>query len=415
MRRRAIIATAALLALGASAALGASQSTDQQRFAQVEHGRYLAQLGDCSACHTWRPETGAFAGGRPIETPFGILVAPNITPDRDTGIGAWTDAEFDAAVRHGRRRDGAHLYPAMPYPAFAKMTREDVSAIRAYLNTIPSVHHDVNANQLPFPFRVRGTMAFWNALYFDDSEYKNDPNHTPEWNRGAFLVEGPGHCGACHTPKSFLGGDKASKALQGYAIQGWFAPNITNDAQRGLGAWSAEDIATYLRNGHNAIAAATGPMADEVAHSSSHMTDADLKAIAAYLKSLPGQDDKTTPVAASDRAMVAGAAIYGDVCSACHASRGEGVANLFPALAKSASVRSSDATTVVRVILNGARSVATAAEPTSPGMPSFGWQLNDDEVAAVATYIRNSWGNAAPSVTAGDVRNQRAALAARVD
>jgi mono/diheme cytochrome c family protein len=212
-----------------------------------------------------------------------------------------------------------------------------------------------------------------------------------------------------------LGGDKGSAALQGYAIQGWFAPDITNDDRRGLGRWSTEDIVAYLRTGHNRITAATGPMADEITHASSYMTEADLNAIATYLKDLPGRSDTLSPLPTNDRVMLAGAAIYRDVCSGCHAINGSGSANLFPALANASSVRSDDATSLVRVVLQGARSVATAAEPTAPAMPAFGWQLNDEQVAAVITYVRNSWGSAAPAVSRDDVRKQREALSARVN
>jgi mono/diheme cytochrome c family protein len=389
--------------------------SDQQNFARIAEGHYLTDLADCAGCHTGPAQNRPFAGGLRIETPFGFVAAPNITPDRDTGIGAWSDDEFDAAVRHGRGRGGTLLYPAMPFPSYTKMSRDEVLAIRAYLATVTPVHNDVRANQLPFPFDVRGSMRVWDALYFTDGVFKPAPSRSAEWNRGAYLVEGPGHCGACHTPKTLLGGDKNGEALQGYALQGWFAPDITNDSTRGLGRWSKDDIVAYLRTGHNAITAASGPMADEITHSSSRINDADLQAIATYLKSVPGNSKAPSPSPADTQVMAAGGAIYRDVCSACHAVNGEGVANLFPSLAKSSSVRSTDATSLVRVVLQGARSVATPAEPTSPGMPSFAWQLDDVQIAAVVTYVRNSWGAAAPAISADDVGKQRAALAQRTD
>jgi mono/diheme cytochrome c family protein len=389
--------------------------SDPQAFGRVEKGRYLALVSDCSSCHTAPGGGRPFAGGRAIETPFGNVVATNITPDRDTGIGAWTDDEFDAAVRRGLRRDGSRLYPAMPYNDYTKMSRDDVLAIRSYLNTIQPVSNAVDADLLPFPFNIRAAVGVWDALYFTDGAYQPDPEKSAEWNRGAYLVNGPGHCGACHTPKSTLGGDKSSHFLQGADLQGWFAPNITADVAQGLGRWSGEDIITYLRTGHNRISAATGPMAEVVALSSSHMTGTDLTAIATYLKSLAAVSDPPQALSSKDPAMISGAAIFRDQCSACHALDGHGTAQLFPSLADSALVRSSDPATLIRIVLRGARSVATDGEPTGPGMPSYAWQLDDAEVAAVLTYIRNSWGSAAGRVSAEDVSQAKAQLRYRPD
>jgi mono/diheme cytochrome c family protein len=392
-----------------------AERTDPQDFSQIEKGRYLAEAGDCASCHTVGGSGQPFAGGRTIETPFGNVAAPNITPDRETGIGAWTDDEFDAAVRRGVRRDGARLYPAMPYNAYTKMSRDDVDAIRAYLSTVTPVHNAVVANLLPFPFNIRTSMRVWNMLYLRTGAYQDDPQKSAQWNRGAFLVEGPGHCGACHTPKTFLGGDKTSQYLQGSYLQGWFAPNITNDGRRGLGKWPVEEVTAYLRSGHNRAAAAIGPMAEAVSLSTSHMTDADLTAIATYLKTVPGSEAALQSLPADDPAMAAGAAIYRDECSACHGIDGRGTPELFPSLADATTVRSDDPTSLIRVVLRGARSVATAAEPTSPGMPAYGWQLDDAQVAAVLTYIRNGFGAAAPAVSASDVSRARAQLASRPD
>jgi mono/diheme cytochrome c family protein len=388
---------------------------DPMDFTAVQRGRYLSILGDCASCHTVPQKNQPFAGGRPIETPFGAIVAPNITPDLETGIGAWTDDQFDNAVRHGIGRNGERLYPAMPFNAYTKMSRADVMAIRAYLNTVTAMYNPVVANTLPFPFNIRTSMRVWDGLYFKDGEYVQDPHKSAEWNRGAFLVDGPAHCGACHTPKTMLGGDKAAQYLQGSPLQGWSAPNITNDSRTGLGGWSVEDIASYLKTGHNRITAATGPMAEAVDLSTSKMTDRDVKAIATYLKSLPGDDKQTTPVAGSDAGMVAGGAIYRDSCSACHGIDGKGVDRLFPAVANSSMARSDDPSSVIRIVLRGARSVATDKEPTAPGMPSYGSQLSDGQIAAVLTYVRNSWGGAAPTVSASDVARQRAGLAKRSD
>jgi mono/diheme cytochrome c family protein len=419
MPSRSHIALFAAVAMVAAAAgwsgTAAAGDVDAQNFTRVARGRYLSILSDCASCHTVPGRDQPFAGGRPIETPFGNIVAPNITPDLPTGIGAWTDDQFDDAVRKGIGRDGAPLYPAMPYNAYAKMSRDDVLAIRAYLGTVQAADNPVVANTLPFPFSIRAAMKVWNALYFKQGEYVVDPKRSAEWNRGAFLVDGPGHCGACHTPKTLLGGDKMSMYLQGSLLQGWSAPNITNSTRTGLGNWTVDDVTAYLRSGHNRITAATGPMAEVVDLSTSGMTDDDLKAISTYLKSVPGEDRPQSPVAANAPDMTAGAAIYRDQCSACHGLDGSGSDRLFPSVAGSSMARSDDPASVIRIVLRGARSVATASEPTAPGMPSYGWQLTDAQVAAVLTYIRNAWGNAAPAVTADAVARQRTSLARRSD
>ena len=405
----AFVAATSLLLFAACAA------ASEQNFTQIEKGRYLAAAADCVACHTVPKGGQSFAGGRPIETPFGNITSANITPDKDTGIGAWTDAQFENAVRKGIRPDGSRLYPAMPFTAYTKMSHDDVVAIRAYLRTIPAVQNPVVSNTLSFPLNIRAGMRAWDWLYFTEGKFKPDPNKSAEWNRGAYLVEGPGHCGACHTPKSFLGGDKNSEYLQGSPLQGWVTPNITNDDVAGLGAWSVDDIATYMRTGHNRITAATGPMAEEVENSSSKMTDGDLKAIATYLKSLPGDSSNPPPLKSDDPTMKAGEAIFRDQCSACHSIDGRGVAQLFPSLADSSMLRSRDPRSAIRLVLRGARSVATNAEPTAPGMPSFGRQLDDDQIAALLTYARNAWGRPAPAVTVAEVSEARRQLRARTE
>ncbi len=388
---------------------------DSQAFDKIEKGHYLATVADCFACHTVPNAGKPFAGGRPLETPFGAITAPNITPDAETGIGAWTDEQFDSAVRKGLMPDGRRLYPAMPYPNYTKMSRDDVLAIRAYLATVEPVHQPVKSNTLPFPFNIREAMRVWDALYFKEGEFQPDSGQSATWNRGAYLVQGPGHCTACHTPKSMLGGDKTADNLRGYNLQGWFAPDITGDNTQGLGQWSEADIAGYLKTGHNRITAATGPMAEEIVDATSQYSDSDLNAIALYLKSLPQRQDQATPARADSPVMIAGQAIYRDQCSACHGLDGHGVAMLFPSLAQSSLAHASDPTSAIRLVLRGGRSVATKAEPTGPGMPSFAWQLNDDQVAAVLTYVRNAWQTAAAPVSADAVGKQRQQLRTRSD
>ncbi|HKD52586.1 MAG TPA: c-type cytochrome [Steroidobacteraceae bacterium] len=379
-----------------------------QDFSLIERGRYLAVLADCTGCHTDPNSEVQFGGGRSIETPFGNVLASNITPDNDTGIGAWSDDEFDAAVRFGKRPDGKLLYPAMPYPYYTHMSRADIVAIRAWLNTLPSVHNPVDENQLPFPFNIRTGMHAWDGLYFSPGSVKPNPNKSAQWNRGAYLVLGPGHCAACHTPKTTLGGDVSAKPLQGSPLQGWFAPDITASEALGLGKWSVEDIVAYLKTGHNRFSAATGPMAEEVADSTSHINAADLEAIAVFLKDQAGPSASGgTPLSAHDPAMVAGGAIYLDRCAACHREDGKGIPFLIPDLALASSVASREPTSLLRVVVHGSQSVATAGEPTAPAMPAFGWQLTDAQIAAVTTFVRNSWGHAAPATSSGEVHDVR--------
>jgi mono/diheme cytochrome c family protein len=404
---RFIQAMAPLCALVTLALPANAQHTDPQDFTTIERGKYLVTLGDCVACHT-APGGQPFAGGRAIATPFGTLLSPNLTPDRQTGIGDWSDDQFVRAMQHGIGADGEHLYPAFPYVYYTKVTRQDDLAIRTFLATLPPVRNAVKTNQLPFPFSIRADMIAWDALYFKPGVFQPDPHKSAVWNRGAYIVQGLGHCAACHTPKGPLGGDEDSHALQGYDLSGWVAPNLTPDSRRGLGAWPIEAVVEYLKTGRNEFAAASGPMAEVVGYSTSHMTDDDLWSIATYLKDQPAPAT-TAParVADTDPTMEAGAAIYADNCAACHTGNGAGIQRMFPALAGQPSVQQPNPASLIGVVLRGAQAVATHQAPTGPAMPSFAWKLNDDEIADVLTYIRNSWGNAAPAVAAGDVKSAR--------
>ena len=405
--RAVCVLAVALLAIPPARA----QKNDKQDFELIQRGRYLATVGDCTACHTV-PGGKFLAGGRSLETPFGHLVAPNITPDVQTGIGALSDEKFYNALHIGV--SSVHLYPAMPYPYYTKVTRDDVLAIRAWLNTVPAVNNAVHANMLPFPFNVRAALIVWDDLFFEPGEWQNRPDKSADWNRGGYLVEGLGHCGACHTPKSKLGADQTDDHLQGYALQGWFAPNITNDPRIGVGAWSADDIVEYLKDGINRFTDASGPMAEEISDSTSQWTKQDLHAAAIYLLDQPGaQQAAPQPVAAQDPAMKAGRAIYVDECAACHSEQGSGITRLLPTLKGSPFVQQSQPDLLLHVVLNGTRAVATEGAPTGPAMPAFGWKLNDQQVAAVTTFVRNAWGNAAPAVAASEVANMRHQLDGR--
>jgi mono/diheme cytochrome c family protein len=377
----------------------------------IKRGMYLARAGDCIACHT--AEGGKpFAGGLPLQTPFGKIVASNITPDKDTGIGTWSDAEFIRAVKQGRGKHGEFLYPAMPYTAYAKVSDQDVRDIKAYLDTVPAVNNKVDANQLPFPFNIRMLMFGWNLLFFDNTPFKHDDTQSVEWNRGAYLVEGLGHCASCHTAKNFLGGDKA--LLQGGSLEGWHAPEITGNPYTGLGHWSTDEIVEYLQTGGNNRSVASGPMAEAVTNSLQYLSTADLHAIGVYLKSLPGSGQKApAPLASTDSTMTLGHSLFMANCAACHRSSGEGVTGMVSSLADSAGVRAPDASNMLRTILIGSRGAVTQSNPTGAAMPNFSWKLTDGDIAALSTYVRNSWGNAAAPVSVDDVKKARSSLGAQ--
>jgi mono/diheme cytochrome c family protein len=340
-------------------------------------------------------------------------LAQTLPPDAETGIGAWTDREFVSAMKSGIGRGGVHLYPAMPYVYYSKMADSDVLAIRAYLSTIEPVRNPVQINQLAFPFNIRAIMRVWNWLYLPYKDWQPDLAKSPEWNRGAYLVDGPMHCGACHTPKSLLGGDRSNRMFEGYSTQGWHAPNITNNNELGLGSWPEEQVTEYLKTGHNKAAGASGAMAEEVERSSSKISDDDLKAIANYLKSgKTSASEKREALPASDPAMKAGEPIYKDSCSACHQAKGSGVPGLFTDLRAAASVRASDPLSLVRVVIEGAKTASTNGAPTGPAMPSYAWQLSDAQIAAVLTYVRNSWGNTATPLSERTVRSAKRSISA---
>jgi len=389
-------------------AIAARSGEDNQAFEKIERGRYLAVVGDCIGCHT-APGGKPFAGGAALETPFGTLLGPNITPDVATGIGGWSEEDFWRTLHEGIGRNGVRLYPAMPYPAYTKVTREDANAIFAYLGTLDPVRNEVRANQLEFPFNLRRpATSTWDLINFRPGVFQSDPTKSETWNRGAYLVEGLGHCGTCHTPKNITGGDRDREALQGALLQDWYAPDVTPDLRIGIGSWSTEEIVRYLKTGANSFDIASGPMAEVVENSTSHMTEADLFAIATYLKdSAAGNPTAVTALSAEDRRMIAGKAIYEDRCAPCHDSGGAGIATLFPRLANAPLVQATDPTSLIRVVLIGNRAGATAAAPTAPAMPPFGWNLSDQEIADVLTYVRNAWGNAAQPVQAADVAKLR--------
>jgi mono/diheme cytochrome c family protein len=376
--------------------------------AQLRRGQYLVAAGDCMSCHL-RDGGEPLAGGLGLKTPFGVIYTPNITSDKETGIGNWTSEQFYRAMHDGIDDEGKNLYPAFPYPWFRLVSREDDNAILAFLKSTPATAYTPPKNALPFPLNFRSMVKGWNLLYLSAHEFQMDPRQSPEWNRGAYLVNGLGHCGGCHTPKNGLGADKTKLELHGATIDNWVAPDLTANDRAGLGAWSIDDVAEYLRDGRNAHAGAGGAMADVITYSTSLMNDADRHAMAVYLKS-----QAPSPNAASAQpdpgAMRRGAEIYSDACASCHLENGVGQPRYFPPLGPNAMLQQADPIGLEHLILAGGRIGISPARPSPLAMPSFAWKLNDQEVADVSTYIRNSWGNRAAPVSVSDVRAARKKL-----
>lgn len=378
--------------------------------AAISRGRYVAVAGDCVACHTAPGSKDAFSGGYAISTPFGGIFASNITPDAETGIGDWTEREFYRAVRHGKGKEGENLYPAMPYNAYVKVSDRDMHDLWLYMRSVKPVHNKVPETNLPFPYNIRLAMMGWNLLFFKNEPFKPDLAQSAEWNRGAYLVEGLEHCAACHTPKNLIGGD-TDAYLQGSNLGEWWAPEITRNSYTGIGNWSKEQIAQYLKLGSNHVAVASGPMAEAVSNSTQYLSDDDLTAIAVYLKSQPGSESKKpAAVVLSDAQMKMGANVYEANCSACHNSDGKGIPQVAASLANNPAIMSQDASSILTTIMQGGRGAVTVGNPTSAAMPSFAWKLSDEQTAAVATYLRNSWGNAAPAVPTEDATHTRELL-----
>jgi mono/diheme cytochrome c family protein len=373
---------------------------------QVARGHYLAIMGDCVVCHT-RAEAGSpkFAGGYPLHAAPGTVYSSNITPDPHTGIGKWTAGQFYRAMHEGIAADGHHLYPAFPYVYFTKLSRADTDAIFAYLKTLKPVSYRPPHNHLIFPANIRAGMAGWNALFLDKTPFRPDATKSAAWNRGAEIVTGIGHCGACHSPKNLLFADKAGDSMEGNLVDGWFAPNITNAKRDGLGDWTAQEIVQFLKTGRSGHAWAAGSMRQVVEESTSRMTDEDLSAIATYLKRLAPVSPKP-PHAPDARGMQDGRAVFVARCSMCHTQTS---ARGYPTLVGNTLVQSHNASTVLRIILRGASTADTKNAGSGFSMPAFP-VLSDKELADVTTYIRNSWGNHAEPVSAGDVKSLRKLL-----
>ena len=376
--------------------------------AQLRRGQYLVVAGDCMSCHLRRGGE-PLAGGLGLKTPFGVIYSANITSDTQTGIGAWTNDQFYHAMHDGIGVHGENLYPAFPYPWFRRASRDDDDAILAFLKFTPAVKYTPPANDLPFPLSVRSVVKGWNLLFLNTHDFQPDPSQSGEWNRGAYIVSGLGHCGACHTPKNALGANKSDKDFYGAKLDNWVAPDLTSNERTGLGGWSIDDVAEYLGNGRNLHAGAGGAMADVVTYSTSLMSDQDRHAMAVYLKS-----QAASPSIIHDQpdsaAMRRGAAIYSDACASCHLEDGVGQPRFFPPLGHNAMLQQPDPTGLEHLILAGARIGTSPSRPSPLTMPSFAWKLSDNEISDVATYLRNSWGNHATAVSVAEVREVRRRL-----
>ena len=396
-------------ATAAGDARDATEARDPSPSSEIERGAYLARVGNCRGCHT---EAGSppFAGGRAIDTPFGIVYGTNLTPDRETGLGGWSADDFWNAMHDGRAKDGRFLYPAFPYPYFTLVSREDSDAIFAYLQSLPAVRKENRPHALRFPFNRRASLAVWRALSFEPAHFVEDPRRSAEWNRGAYLVRGLGHCGACHSPRDFLGAALGSEELAGSVLPAgeWYAPSLTDPAQAGVMQWDIDEVVALLRHGRSAHASTLGPMAEVVFDSLQFVRDDDLRAIAVFLQSLP-EERRAAPVGPvpDPQAMRRGQALYDDRCADCHGDEGQGAPGAVPALAGNRAVTMDSPTNLIRIVLDGGFPPATAGNPRPYGMPPFSHSLGDEEIAALATWLRNAWGNRAGAVTAIDVLRHR--------
>ncbi|WP_313706094.1 c-type cytochrome [Massilia sp.] len=411
-----LLAAAQTPSLAQQAAKPAAQPTRNAQQALIERGKYLAQAGDCIACHTV-PGGKIFAGNRAMPTPFGTLYAPNITPDPETGIGKWSADDFFKMMRTGRSRNGDLLYPAMPFASYTKVTRADTDAIYAYLRSVPAVRQASRQHDLRFPYNNRALLIGWRTLYFKEGEYVPDKTKSAEWNRGAYLVEGLGHCAMCHTPINALGGSSQERAFQGGLIpmQNWYAPSLTSNKEAGLGNWEIQDIIDLLQKGVSNRGTVYGPMAEVTFNSLQFLTTEDVRAMAVYLKSLPAdQPLATDPAAAPARANVTqqftqGKRIYDAQCANCHGAQGRGKLPHYPPLAANQSITMTSAVNPIRMVLNGGYPPGTRRNPMPYGMPPFAHSLSDDDIAAVVTYIRTAWGNRGAPVSVREVNDLRAA------
>ncbi|GLK88482.1 c-type cytochrome [Pseudomonas turukhanskensis] len=401
-----------------ASALDAAGSVAPGDAALIQRGEYVARASDCVACHSL-PDSPAFAGGLKMATPLGAIYATNITPDVTAGIGGYSLADFDRAIRHGVAPEGRRLYPAMPYPSYAKLSDEDIRALYAFfMQGVSPVAAANKPSEIPWPLNVRWPIALWNTLFTQPEPFAQQTTQDAVWNRGAYLVQGAGHCGSCHTPRGLAFNEKAlndsgEQFLAGALLDGWYAPSLRNDPNTGLGRWSEADIAQFLKTGRNQHAVVFGSMTEAFNNSTQFLTDADLAAIARYLKSLPGDPQRDGPpwqyqAAEASVFVSAGGHLYETRCASCHGLDGKGQAPWMPPLAGATSAMTAAAESAINISLNGSLRVVAAGVPDAYRMPAFREQLSDLEIAQVLSFVRATWGNQGGEVDAKAVATLRA-------
>lgn len=375
----------------------------------VKRGEYMAQASDCIACHT-KPGGQPFAGGLAMSTPLGDIYTTNITPDVETGIGGYSLADFTQALREGESPKG-HLYPAMPYTAYAKLTDGDIAALYAYFQEgVEPVNQQNQEADIMWPFNMRWPLAIWKGLFLESGAYENNPEQDEQWNRGAYLVQGAGHCGACHTPRGIAFQEKgmtekSSEFLSGAELDNWWVTSLRGDWKTGIGALSVEQIVSLLKTGKGGQISVSGSMAEVVSHSTQHLTNDDLTAMAVYLKSLsPAIESIATNV---NEPVHNGAELYGEYCSTCHGNDGAGYLEVTPSMSGNPTIIAEKPYSAIRVILHGAMSPESGPSETTRRMPAYQWMLSDEQIAELMTFMRSRWGNDAEPVSADMVKKLR--------
>lgn len=398
----------------AASDLPLDESNTPLKTQQITLGGYLARIGNCMGCHTAKGGQ-PFAGGRRLATSFGIFVTSNITPDKETGIGLWTEEDFWQALHHGKSRDGRLLYPAFPYTEYTKVTRQDANAIFAYLRSLSPVSQTNPANEIAFPYNSQVLLSIWRTLFFKEGTYQSDASKDEVWNRGAYLVEGLGHCNACHTTRNVLGASQ-DEALTGGQMSGmnWYAPSLSSRLEAGMSDWSIDEIVALLKIGVTKHAITSGPMGTVVRQSLQYLSEEDARAMAVYLNSLSDNErgaasgvNFSVMTGSLRRYLEFGGQLYEKHCETCHGTDGKGAPGIYPALAGNRNVTMKSSLNTIRSVLNGGYPPTTQGNPRPYGMPPFQQVLRNEEVALVVSYIRNAWGNRASLVNAVDVERSQ--------